>query len=1025
MPSPTEIKEGKVPKGLVETLAYAEENKTAPMDVENVIPIADKQVVNAENLIPKQYVEPDIGTSETDLTDYAAGATEYKEPELEGEEITAEDIRDSYNLQKAGALEGDRYTSDGTLIRVVSDEPKGEVLTAYDIENSKNLQDAGAEPGDQYVVTEEGGELLKSGANDALRNFQYFYKKGTAPIQEFSTWLEAKFPFPKVYLDETTGTAQTKTPEEYYGIDNFSQLPEEERRKIIIDKTNREIDAEFDDFLPREDTGSGLAGQVLGELDATDVFLGKKVITGATALGAIHETTESLYEKGKVEPFETIKGSLYGFGGSTTLVGGGKLVKKGYEKATTTTKKSNKILNDVERIAAREVATGSTPIDAVKLAKEELGLSDAKFAVIMNKAGRKPNIPTTQARAEKIIEDELALDSAIAKGKSGVISKLFVSIHDRVKDISPAIAGRLRKFEARLHINTAQKLKRVEPFIKMLKEMKSPEFNKYLANGEWKAAKGIMKSRGYNTQILDDVIDLLKTTHKELQEAGRENLGEIVNYFPRLVKDLGGLKNALGSKERSRLNKALEEVAKSRNKSVSKLTIEEEAEAIDKFMRGVSYFKKGGPRYTKKRQLERLDDRLLQYYHNPEEALAMYIRNTVSDIERRKFFGQASKNTDQGLFNVEDSIGNYIARESRKLGDKDADILESLLNARFSGGEESMGKLFGGLRDAGYATTIANPISAITQIGDLANSGALFGLRNTIKALFGKKNIKAVDLGIQRTITEDLVDPNWTSNALNKLFKLSGFNFVDRLGKETTINAALLKFQKLAKTSKGREQLRRKYGEAFGDEMDTIISDLQKGDLTTPRIKELAFSVISDVQPISRIEQPQLFNAHPTARLAYMLKSFTIKQWGVARNNVLKEWQQGNKATAVKNATLLASYLTVANTGAQIVKDFFMGRDVDPASIPDRAVWALLGVYGGNKYQMERFAQRGDIAGLVVNLIKPPALDMLNLPSKAYKEFQDDERAKTSIRSIPIVGPILYSWFGGGMEAYNERQKKD
>ena len=150
-----------------------------------------------------------------------------------------------------------------------------------------------------------------------------------------------------------------------------SQLPEEERRKIIIDKTNREIDAEFDDFLPREDTGSGLAGQVLGELDATDVFLSKKVITGATALGAIHETTESLYEKGKVEPFETIKGGLYGFGGSTTLVGGGKLVKKGYEKATTTTKKSNKILNDVERIAAREVATGSKPIDAVKLAKEE------------------------------------------------------------------------------------------------------------------------------------------------------------------------------------------------------------------------------------------------------------------------------------------------------------------------------------------------------------------------------------------------------------------------------------------------------------------------------------------------------------------------------------------------------------------------------------------------------------------------------------------------------------------------------
>jgi len=172
MPSPTEIKEGKVPKGLIETLAYAEENKTAPMDVENVIPIADKQVVNAENLIPKQYVEPDIGTSETDLTDYAAGATEYKEPELEGEEITAEDIRDSYNLKKAGALPGDRYISDGTLIRVVSKEPRGEVLTGSDILSSPNLQALGAEPGDQVI-----NNKLHRAKTDFVRGLEK-YRKG-------------------------------------------------------------------------------------------------------------------------------------------------------------------------------------------------------------------------------------------------------------------------------------------------------------------------------------------------------------------------------------------------------------------------------------------------------------------------------------------------------------------------------------------------------------------------------------------------------------------------------------------------------------------------------------------------------------------------------------------------------------------------------------------------------------------------------------------------------------------------------
>ena len=77
--------------------------------------------------------------------------TKVDKTKSEGEEITAEDIRDSYNLQKAGALPGDRYISDGTLIRVVSKEPRGEVLTGSDILSSPNLQVLGAEPGDQVI----------------------------------------------------------------------------------------------------------------------------------------------------------------------------------------------------------------------------------------------------------------------------------------------------------------------------------------------------------------------------------------------------------------------------------------------------------------------------------------------------------------------------------------------------------------------------------------------------------------------------------------------------------------------------------------------------------------------------------------------------------------------------------------------------------------------------------------------------------------------------------------------------------
>ena len=109
--------------------------------------------------------------------------TKVDKTKSEGYEITAEDIRDSYNLQKVGALEGDRYTSDGTLIRVVSDEPKGEVLTEYDIENSERLQSLDAEPGDQVINNKlhrtktdfvRGLEKYRKGIGKTLDPYYYY-----------------------------------------------------------------------------------------------------------------------------------------------------------------------------------------------------------------------------------------------------------------------------------------------------------------------------------------------------------------------------------------------------------------------------------------------------------------------------------------------------------------------------------------------------------------------------------------------------------------------------------------------------------------------------------------------------------------------------------------------------------------------------------------------------------------------------------------------------------------------------------
>ena len=82
------------------------------------------------------------------------------------------------------------------------------------------------------------------------------------------------------------------------------------------------------------------------------------------------------------------------------------------------------------------------------------------------------------------------------------------------------------------------------------------------------------------------------------------------------------------------------------------------------------------------------------------------------DIEKRKFFGRASKNDEAGKFDTEGSIGNLVDDAIRS-GDaspqREQELFE-LLQARFVGGEQTPSTIGQTIRDLGYMGTIANPI---------------------------------------------------------------------------------------------------------------------------------------------------------------------------------------------------------------------------------------------------------------------------------------------------------------------------
>jgi hypothetical protein len=279
---------------------------------------------------------------------------------------------------------------------------------------------------------------------------------------------------------------------------------------------------------------------------------------------------------------------------------------------------------------------------------------------------------------------------------------------------------------------------------------------------------------------------------------------------------------------------------------------------------------------------------------------------------------------------------------------------------------------------------------------------------------------------MQQELAEGDIRP--TAKLLNNLFTLSGFRAVDRLGKESLMNAAFKKNIDLLKTKRGEIAFKKKWKKFYKGETDSIINDFKniKENGITDNLKFHAFNELSDVQPITMLEMPQAYLDSPNGRILYMLKSFMLKQYDVVRRNIVQEYKKGNKSTAIKNALALGGYLSAANVGTQTVKDMLLGRDVSVERIPTEAMWSLLGIYGINKYATERYIQQGQVTDFFYQSVVPatPIIDaVFKGGTELIESIYNDEDIDLSpvLKGIPMVGPIAYNWFGGGAEKYNDR----
>ena len=859
-------------------------------------------------------------------------------------------------------------------------------------------------------------------------NLSYAYDEMVGFGASIGDYLESVAPLGSIGFDFTDGFTYY-SPDQKYG-EGYSDASPKERREMIMAHRAKLLKEEYgEDFVPDRDSWAYTIGGLGGAIaDPTSLLPMGATWKGATAIGGAlgfgASATDDLRQNKEVDLTKAAVSTAAG----AVLAGGTKL---GIDKLMQ--RSASKVVDKVNAKLDERNASGiDTIVEDIPTIAEELGYSPAKVARAYRILGENPYARTVDL-SEKSATKAITEDSAVSRIHSPALDDFLGILSTQVRNISEPIYNKLRKFELGIHMNTQSRLLDIQDFAENLHKSLTPRQHRdvsiHLSNGRFDEVESILSQNAPKmAESFVKVKDVLTKIGDELEEVGyninRDNLEG--DYFPRQVKDYKGLTDALGVERKGFYDLQLETYANKKGIPVEAIDDATRDEILNQAVRGYAVDTKGHvPRFVKERKLDNVTDDLLEFYGTPAESLQSYVRGATNAIERGKFFGKSVDLDENG------SIGAWLSKELPDIKPDDQLKLQELLKSRFISGEQTGDEWSKLLKDTGYAGTIANPIAAITQIGDIGIAAYKSGIFPTIQAAlrmpFSKKSAKLIDIGLDNTISQEMGNPSKFANGLQKLFKASGFAHIDKFGKQTIINAALIKAQRQSRSTKGVEKLKEKWGTVFGDDMSTVIDDLKAGNMTD-NVKLLMWNELSDVQPVSLSEMPKKYLDNPNGRLMYMLKSFTLKQVDVVRRDIVQEAAKkgaGNKARAAGRMLKLATFLGSTNMATGVVKDMLLGKDVDVDEIPERMVWGYLGVYGMSKWGSSKLLEDGKLVDRAADMVTPAA-PLLDAAGGAVKEVgEDDPDFSKQLKSVPLVGPMMYYWFLGGAEKYNEKRKKE
>ena len=691
-----------------------------------------------------------------------------------------------------------------------------------------------------------------------------------------------------------------------------------------------------------------------------------------------------------------------------------------------------------------DAGQGYTPADAYARAMQVMDLNEDALAGLIVKTG---NALEVGEAAEDAVVSGLRAKTREMMDKAGVtktvtssldtVDDFLGNVSTRLKNISEPIFALQRKMDAEEHIEVHKAFEEVAPFAKYVKKkLKKSEKRRLkmaLANEDQATMANIFKAHPQLETAFKAASTKLEDIAAKLKASGYE-MDKLDLYFPRVIKDPEALMRKIPANIRHGLEK---EMGK---KSLT--SPEDQAKYINQYLRGrlsdQGLDKKLGA--TKERTIKNVTDDILDFYADPEEAIHTYLRDAIQDIARRKFFGRdvaASKANGEldlalTMDNWKNSAGGVLAQEinAGRLDPRKLNLLNDLIMARHDLTSRSVIGGIQDLRNIMYASTIANPVSAITQVGDIGAAAFANGIVHTTGAVLshfkiGKKYIDMVDLGLE-DIAEEFADTRATSKFLHKAFKYSGFRGVDRLGKNAVINGAYRKYTSRrgafsVNTPKGLKAFKEKYGSMFGDELPEVIQTLKRGEMSE-NVKMMLFNELADLQPISLTEMPLKYLQAPNGRIFYMLKTFTLKQLDIMRRNTFQEFKKGNYTKGTWNLTKYVGLMTLFNTSAEQLKHTLItGEPMGVDDMSDVAVSSMIKNFGASEYLLNKYGKNGEIMAMLGAMVAPP----LNVVDGLTGMFLDTGNMEEHIKHTPVFGKMWYYWMGDGVEKMMERKERN